>query len=133
MSGILTVIIVLAFFHFMINMGRREVCEELYEECVNDVESRLEWAKSRKLQPPGMKTQMKNARELLDEAKALWEAPWLYEFVFDKKKSKWYRAMGLAVQAQKAMNQAQDIFVRGNDSAKETSGPWYVSEKPADA
>lgn len=133
MGGILTVIFVLAALHFAMNMGRKEVCDELYEDCINDVEARLEWAKTRELQPPGMKTQMDNARELLDEAKALWEAPWLYDFEWDKNKSKWFRAMRIAVQARKAMNEAQNIFIRGYDASKATEGPWYVSEKPAEA
>ena len=131
MSGILIALGFAVFFHFLIHMGRREVCEELYEDCVNDVESRLDWGHSRQLQPPGMETQMNNAKELLDEAKALWEGSWFWEFDLDKNKSRWYRAMRLAVQARKAMNEAQDIFIRGNNNAQATSQPWFVSEQNA--
>ena len=39
--------------------------------------------------------------------------------------------MRIAVQARNAMNEAQEIFKRGNHAAQATSQPWFVSEQNA--
>ena len=86
------------FCYFLIQFGRQEYVQEIYEDTIFDVEGRLEWAYTRTSFPFGMKAQLEVSYELLSRAKSLW------------KENRCHQAYRVALQAQKAMNNAQCIY-----------------------
>lgn len=99
MNTVLTLQLVMAFFYCLVQFARQEYIQEEYEEAVFDVESRLEWAKTRQSFPFGMKAQLDICSRLLGRAKRLW------------KENQWQQAYQVARQSQEAMNRAQSIYV----------------------
>lgn len=98
-SSVLVLFIIAAMLYVFWKFGYRDERAEPYEEAVNDVESRLDWARSRPTPlPAGMETHLQEAETLVAEAKKLWNG------------MKWDRALRTAWKARKAMNQAQGIF-----------------------
>ena len=87
-----------AFIYMMVQFGRQESVQEYYEETINDVDARFEWAKTRSFYPFGMEAQLDNSWEWLEKAKELWS------------QRKWHDAYRAAKQSQAHMNQAQEIF-----------------------
>lgn len=98
MNTVLAIQLLLVFFYFLIRFARQEQVQDEYEEAVNDIESRLEWAHSRKSFPFGMKAQLEVCSKLLGQAKRLW------------KENKWRKAYRVALQSQEAMDRAQKIY-----------------------
>jgi len=82
----------------LMQFARQEYVQEDFEDAIVDIEGRLEWAYSRTSFPFGMKAQLKVACQLLGKAKRLW------------KENKWHQAYSVALQSQKAMNTAQNIY-----------------------
>lgn len=85
-------------FHFLIRFARQEQVQEDYEDTIEDVECRLDWARCRTFFPFGMKAQLEVSHELLGEAKCLW------------KEDRWHQAYRVALQSQEAMNKAQSLY-----------------------
>ncbi len=98
MSAILAIVFFVAIFHLFIQFARQESIEDEYEDAIIDVEGRLEWGRSRRHFPFGMKAQLEVSHELLHTAKNLW------------KRNQWHRAYRVALQSQEAMNRAQNIY-----------------------
>lgn len=98
MSTILAVLFFAALLYLFILFARQEHIQDYYENTVDEVEGRLEWAKTRSCFPFGMKAQIDVASKLLRKAKNLWEH------------HKWQQAYSIALQSQKAMNRAQSIY-----------------------
>jgi len=87
-------------YYYLIQFGRREQIEDYFEDTIIDVESRLDWAHSRRFHPFGMKAQLEVSSELLDKAKILWNS------------NNVQQAYRVARQAQEAMNRAQNIYCK---------------------
>jgi hypothetical protein len=100
MTTLLAVGSIVIIFYYLIQFARREHIEEYYEDAIIDVEGRLDWARSRRFHPFGMKAQLEVSADLLAQAKRLWHT---------NNSLQAYRA---ARQAQDAMNRAQNIYCR---------------------
>ena len=98
MNTVLGIGLVITLFYLIIQFARQEYVQDEYEEAIFDVEGRLEWACTRTFFPFGMKAQIEVSNELLGESKSLW------------RENKWHRAYRVALESQKAMNQAQRIY-----------------------
>ena len=98
MHTVLTLGFIFSLFFLLIQFARQEYIQEYYEETILDVEGRLEWARSRRTFPFGMRAQMDVCLQHLGHAKSLWKA------------HKWDRAYQAALQSQEAMNRAQRIY-----------------------
>lgn len=98
MNTVLVIGFFILLFYFMIQFARQEYVQEEYTEAIIDVEGRLEWANTRTSFPFGMKAQLGVSYELLGKAKRLW------------KENKCHQAYRVALDSQKAMNQAQSIY-----------------------
>ena len=94
--GVFVFLVVLLYF--FIQFARQENVQDDFEDTIADVEGRLDWAYSRTSFPFGMKAQLEVSHQLLDKAKNLW------------KEHKWHQAYRVALQSQKAMNNAQGIY-----------------------
>lgn len=98
MHSFLTIGFIVTLFFTFLQFARQEYIQEFYEEAVLDVEGRLDWAKSRRTFPFGMRAQIDVSAELLGNAKYLW------------RKRKWDKAYQAALQSQEAMDKAQRIY-----------------------
>lgn len=98
MDAILGVGFIVVFFNILVQFARQEHVQDDYDEAIDDVEGRLEWARTRSSFPFGMKAQLEVSYELLNRAKSLW------------KESEWHKAYRVALQSQEAMNKAQKIY-----------------------
>ncbi len=98
MHSLLTIVFLVALFYIFIQFARQEYIQEFYEEIVRDIEGRMEWAKSRRFFPFGMRAQLDVSSKYLYDAKHLW------------KKNKWDQAYHTALESQEAMNRAQRIY-----------------------
>lgn len=98
MNTVLAFIFLFIIFYLFIQFGREEEIQDVYNDIISDVEGRLEWARTRNSFPFGMKAQLEVSCRYLRRAKSLW------------KKNKWHQAYRVVLQAQKAMNRAQNIY-----------------------
>lgn len=98
MDVIGTIIFFVTLLYLFIQFARQEYIQDEYEEAIVDVEGRLDWARTRRVFPFGMKAQLEVSGELLGKAKELWQA------------NKWQKAYLVALQSQEAMNKAQSIY-----------------------
>jgi hypothetical protein len=85
-------------FYFLFQFAQKEYIQDDFEETIADVEGRLDWAYTRTSFPFGMKAQLEVSYQLLYKAKTLWQ------------ENKWRQAYQVALQSQKAMNNAQGIY-----------------------
>jgi hypothetical protein len=106
MNTVLAIGFLVAVFFFLIQFARQEHFQDYYEDTLDDVEGRLEWARTRTSFPFGMKAQLEVCHELLAKAKSLWQ------------ENKWHQAYQVALQSQKAMNKAQNIYIYGHSLVK---------------
>ena len=100
MEVILAVGFISIFSYLLVHFARHEYVQEGYEEIIDDIEGRLEWARTRASFPFGMKAQLDLAKELLSRSKRLWD------------KNKWHQAYCVILQSQEAVNKAQNIYSR---------------------
>ena len=98
MNSIWAIGFFVALFYLLIQFARQEHVLEEYENAILDVEGRMEWARTRRFSPFGMKAQLEVSYELLGKAKSLW------------RENKWHHAYRVALQSQEAMNKAQRIY-----------------------
>jgi hypothetical protein len=98
MGAILTFVFFATILYLLIQFARQEYIQDEYEEAVFDVEGRLDWARTRRVFPFGMRAQLEVSGELLGKAKDLWQA------------NKWHQAYLVAIQSQEAMDKAQSIY-----------------------
>ena len=98
MQSILAILFLVQLVYLLVRFERQDNVLDDYEHAVCDVESRLSWAGSRSSFPFGMKAQMDVSRNLLGQAKNLWQ------------QDKWHQAYRVALQSQEAMNRAQSIY-----------------------
>lgn len=98
MDAIATVVFFAALLYVLIQFARQEYIQDEYEDAILDVEGRLDWARTRKVFPFGMRAQLEVAGELLNRSKDLWQA------------NQWQKAYLIALQSQEAMNRAQSIY-----------------------
>lgn len=98
MHTVLTLGFIIGLFCILLQFARQEYIQEFYEETIQDIEGKLEWARSRRTFPFGMRAQMEVSSKHLGNAKTLW------------KEHKWDRAYQAALQSQAAMNRAQRIY-----------------------
>jgi len=99
MDIVLAIGFLAAVFYYLLQFAQKEEIEEEFEDTIIDIEGRLEWARSRKAFPFGMRAQLDVSCELLGEAKGLWN------------ENKWHQAYRVARQSQSAMDRAQNIYV----------------------
>ena len=94
--------IAIGFIALLLNLmtryARQEYFEDDYEDAIIDVESRLEWAFTRRYYPFGMKAQLDVSKNHLQKAKNLWE------------NNMWNQAYRKALESQEAMNRAQNLY-----------------------
>ncbi|MGW8195370.1 MAG: hypothetical protein ACWGOX_14020 [Desulforhopalus sp.] len=98
MTTVLALGMLATLFCLFVQFARQEYVQDDYEEAIVDIEGRLEWARTRKSHPFGMKAQLEVSCELLHKAKSLWQ------------ENKWQQAYHVALQSQGAMNRAQRIY-----------------------
>jgi hypothetical protein len=98
MDNVLVIGFLVIIFYCIIQFARQEHIQDDYEDAIDDVEGRLDWARTRTCFPFGMKSQMKVSYEFLRKAKSLW------------KDNKWQQAYRVALQSQEAMNKAQHLY-----------------------
>lgn len=98
MSTFITIAFISTLIYQLIQFARQEYFQDEYEATVDDIEGRMDWARSRSTFPFGMKAQLEVSSQLLGEAKNLWSA------------DKWPQALSAAMQSQEAMDRAQSIY-----------------------
>jgi hypothetical protein len=100
MDNVMFVVFFGIVIYLFIQFARQEYVQDDFEDTIDDIEGRLEWARTRTSFPFGMKAQLEVSNDLLKRAKNLWE------------RNKWHQAYLVALQSQKAMNKAQNIYCR---------------------
>ena len=98
MHAVLAVVFSALLIYLLVQFARQEEIQDDYKDAILDVEARLEWARTRRSFPFGMKTQIEVAGELLVRAKNLWS------------QNRWHQAYRTARQSQEAINRAQSIY-----------------------
>ncbi len=98
MNTLLVFVSLFILLYLFIQFARQEHVQDDFEDTIADVEGRLDWAYSRTSFPFGMRAQLEVSHQLLGKAKNLW------------KENKWHQAYRVALQSQKAMNNAQSIY-----------------------
>lgn len=98
MDTVLIIMFSVMVVYVFIQFARQEQIQEDYEDAIIDIEGRLDWARTRRSFPFGMKAQLEVSNELLGKAKSLW------------KENKWHQAYRVALQSQRAIDKAQKIY-----------------------
>lgn len=98
MHVILALLFSAMLIYLLVQFARQEEIQDNYEDAIIDIEGRLDWARSRRSFPYGMKAQIDVSGELLGKAKYLWS------------ENRWYQAYQTALEARDAIDKAQRIY-----------------------
>lgn len=109
MSILLAAGIIVIITHYGIQFIQQEAVEEVYQDAILDIEGRLDWARSRRTYPFGMKAQMDRSSKLLYQAKNLWQG------------NQYHQAYQVARQSQMAIDKAQHIYISASRSCKKAA------------
>ena len=91
--------LIATIIYFLANFARQEAVEVSYNEAINDIEGRLDWARSRTTYPFGMSSNIVISTKLLQQAKSLWHG------------NKYHQAYQVACQSQQALDKAQCLYI----------------------
>ena len=72
MSDFMTLGFIITLFYLLVRFARQEQIQDVYEAVVIDIESRLDWARTRRNYPFGMESQMAISKIFLTGPRQLW-------------------------------------------------------------